>query len=174
MQDRTDATGRDPDRNAARDRAQGPFRPWRGEDAPKPGEAPATFHWPVTVYYEDTDAGGIVYYANYLRFFERARTEWLRALGVSHRDAAEQDGIQFVVRDLRVAYDLPARLDDRLTMHLNVTAVRRASLVLHQWATRTGSESVVLVEADVRIAAVRRDNGRPAALPSRLLSRISA
>ncbi|MEZ5659666.1 MAG: tol-pal system-associated acyl-CoA thioesterase [Burkholderiaceae bacterium] len=147
---------------------------WPADDgsAPDPDDTPATFRWPVTVYYEDTDAGGIVYYANYLRFFERARTEWLRALGVSHRETAQRDGLQFVVRDLQVSYHRPARLDDRLTMHLSLVECRRASISLRQWASLE-DDPTMLVEAVVRIAAIRCDNGRPTAMPSRLLSRIA-
>lgn len=156
-----------------RDRDPVAARPAGGLPAPELAFAPAAFLWPVTVYYEDTDAGGIVYYANYLRFFERARTEWLRSLGVSHRESAAVDGVQFVVRDLSVSYHRPARLDDRLTMHLQLVECRRASIVLRQWAT-PADDATLLVEAEVRIAAVRCDSGRPAPLPSRLLSRISA
>ncbi|MEZ5650206.1 MAG: tol-pal system-associated acyl-CoA thioesterase [Burkholderiaceae bacterium] len=148
-------------------------RPADDGSAPDPADASATFRWPVTVYYEDTDAGGIVYYANYLRFFERARTEWLRSLGVSHRESASIDGLQFVVRDLQVSYHRPARLDDRLTMHLSVVECRRASIVLRQWASPADAPTL-LVEGVVRIAAIRCDNGRPCAMPTRLLSRITA
>src|SRR5690606_4507806 len=72
------------------------------------------FSWPVRVYYEDTDAGGVVYYANYLRFMERARTEWLRSVGIDQRVLLRQDNLMFVVVDAQVSYKVPARLDDEL------------------------------------------------------------
>jgi acyl-CoA thioester hydrolase len=75
---------------------------------------PSVFTWTVRVYYEDTDAGGIVFYANYLKFFERARTEWLRALGVGQQLMAEEHGALFVVKNTSVDYHAPARLDDEL------------------------------------------------------------
>ena len=92
----------------------------------------------VRVYYEDTDAGGIVYYANYLRFFERARTDWLRAAGISHRELSEVDGLCLVVRDCTVQYLRPARLDDLLAVEVGIanpaTDVGRASLRFSQRA----------------------------------------
>lgn len=130
------------------------------------------FDWRVRVYYEDTDAGGIVFYANYLRFFERARTEWLRALGVSHRELAENDGQQFVVRSLSVDYRKPARLDDELDLQLSTIKARRASLVLEQRAYRRGSEDL-LVSAQVQIASVRCSDGSPVGMPKWLVKRVT-
>jgi acyl-CoA thioester hydrolase len=93
--------------------------------------ARSVFRWPVRVYYEDTDAGGIVYYANYLRFFERARTEWLRSLGgPSHSEIADARDEVFVVRGVSIEYLRPARLDDMLELELAVAEGRRASLTL--------------------------------------------
>lgn len=127
--------------------------------------ARSVFRWPVRVYYEDTDAGGIVYHANYLRFFERARTEWLRSLGgPSHSEIAAARDEVFVVRDLRIEYLRPARLDDMLEVELTVADGRRASLTLRQWAHRQG-EGETLVDARVRIAMIRRSDGRPVGLP---------
>jgi len=117
------------------------------------------------VYYEDTDAGGIVYHANYLRFFERARSEWLRSLGgPSHSEIAAARDEVFVVRDLRIEYLRPARLDDMLELELAVAGGRRASLTLRQWAHRQGDDET-LVDAQVRIAMIRRSDGRPVGLP---------
>ncbi|MGB7182407.1 MAG: tol-pal system-associated acyl-CoA thioesterase [Burkholderiaceae bacterium] len=130
------------------------------------------FDWRVRVYYEDTDAGGIVYYANYLRFFERARTEWLRALGVSHRDLAREEGLQFVVRSLVVDYRLPARLDDDLMLSLTNLKTRGASLLIEQNACRAGSEDI-LVSAQVRIASVRCADGSPVGMPKWLVKRVT-
>ena len=86
----------------------------------------STFVWPARVYYEDTDAGGVVYYANYLKFLERARTEWLRALGFDQRDLMRDAGILFAVRHVEIDYLLPARFDDELRIE---AAVERASKV---------------------------------------------
>ncbi len=125
----------------------------------------SVFSWPVRVYYEDTDAGGIVYYANYLRFFERARTEWLRSLGgPSHFEMARVRDEVFVVRGMRIEYHRPARLDDMLELELAVVESRRASIVLRQWARRQGDDEV-LADAEVRIAMIRRSDGRPVGLP---------
>ncbi len=127
--------------------------------------ARSVFRWPVRVYYEDTDAGGIVYHANYLRFFERARSEWLRSLGgPSHSEIAAARDEVFVVRDLRIEYLRPARLDDMLELELAVAGGRRASLTLRQWAHRQGDDET-LVDAQVRIAMIRRSDGRPVGLP---------
>jgi len=122
------------------------------------------------VYYEDTDAGGIVYHANYLRWMERARTEWLRSLGAHHVELAQRDAIQFVVSSLEIRYLRPARLDDLLRIDLTVAQARKASLVLDQRVFLIEGESVgaknpVLTEASVRVAVMNRITSRAAALP---------
>ena len=89
-----------------------------------------TFRWPVRVYWEDTDAGGIVFYANYLKFFERARTEWLRSLGLEQQRLREQTGGLFVVTETALRYHRPARLDDLLQVSARVTELGRASICL--------------------------------------------
>lgn len=109
------------------------------------------FRWPLRVYYEDTDAGGIVYYANYLRFFERARTEWLRAHGVESSRLAADAGVQFVVTAMDVRYHRPARLDDMLTVTARIAEHGRASLVFAQRALR-GDE--LLVTARIEAACI--------------------
>ncbi len=99
-----------------------------------PNNMPADFIWNVRVYYEDTDAGGIVYYANYLKFFERARTEWLRALGVNqHTLLAEHDTL-FVVKSVSAEYHAPAKLDDELKLTVSIEKLGRASIVFLQEA----------------------------------------
>ncbi len=95
-------------------------------DAVAAALAPLAFSIPVRVYYEDTDAGGIVYHANYLRFLERARTDWLRALGAVHSRIAENSGAVFVVRDMTIDFQSPARLDDLLTVDVRVLEAKRA------------------------------------------------
>jgi acyl-CoA thioester hydrolase len=92
------------------------------------------FSWPIRVYWEDTDAGGIVFYANYLKYFERARTEWLRSLGVQQRMLREQSGQMFVVGETSVRYHRAARLDDELLVTARVEEIGRASLIIVQQA----------------------------------------
>lgn len=133
--------------------------------------APA-FEMRVRVYYEDTDAGGIVYYANYLRYFERARTDWLRAMGAVHTELDTAHGLLFVVRDLAIDYHAPARLDDEILVDVRVIEARRASMRLAQCARRAG-ESEPLVRSSVRVAAIDRGTGRPVGFPRWLLERIA-
>lgn len=115
----------------------------------------------VRVYYEDTDAAGIVYYANYLKFAERARTEWLRAKGVGQRALSENEGVAFAVRRLSVEYLMPARLDDALEVRTRIVAVRGASLDGEQEISRGGQ---VLAQLTLTLACVAH-SGRPARLP---------
>lgn len=131
----------------------------------------ADFRWNVRVYYEDTDAAGIVYYANYLKYFERCRTEWLRRLGFDQREMASRDGLQFVVVDLAVQYHRPARLDDALTIDAAVVERARSYVVFRQQARR-GAE--LLASARVKVACV--DSGRlaPARMPALLLERMAS
>jgi acyl-CoA thioester hydrolase len=118
------------------------------------------------VYYEDTDAGGIVFYANYLKFFERARTEWLRACGIDQQRLADSNGIVFVVRRTSVDYSSPARLDDVIRVVSRIERLGRASVDFHQEAWRDG---VLLASGDIRIASVNRASVRPAAIPDAVL-----
>ena len=144
----------------------------RGNAGPAQTPLPS-FSIPVRVYYEDTDAGGIVYYANWLRFFERARTDWLRALGAAHTRMAEEQDIAFVVREIAVDYRRPARLDDELHVDVRLVKARPASWILWQSARRPGDPSP-LVAASVRIAAIRRSDGRPTGIPRWLHERAAA
>ena len=116
---------------------------------------------PVRVYYEDTDAAGIVYYANYLKFAERARTEWLRSKGVGQRALSDAEGVAFAVRRVSVEYLKPALLDDALEVHTRIVAVRGASLDGEQEIIRDGE---VLARLTLTLACVAR-SGRPARLP---------
>lgn len=127
----------------------------------------------VRVYYEDTDAGGIVYHANWLRWFERARTDWLRALGVEHSRMLAETGVGFVVRDMSIDYRRPARLDEELLVDVRLAEARRASWTLAQQARRPG-ETEPLVSATLRIAAVHLASGRPTAIPKDLAERALA
>jgi acyl-CoA thioester hydrolase len=118
----------------------------------------------LRVYYEDTDAGGIVFYANYLKFFERGRTEWLRALGFDHTYLRKQGQI-FVVRDLTLSYRKPAKLDDLLTIHTHVNRIGPASIHFAQQALRQGE---LLVEGNIQLCCVNRDTLKLGSLPMAL------
>lgn len=123
----------------------------------------------MRVYYEDTDFGGVVYYANYLRYFERARTEWLRSLGVDHQRLAREDGLQFVVRRAEIDFLRGAKLDDELSITVECTGKKRTYLMLRQRALR-GTEP--MAEAQVQAACVRRDDFKPAPIPAALAARL--
>ena len=122
-------------------------------------------HYSVRVYYEDTDAGGVVYHANYLRFAERARTEALRDLGVPHSEMTSQHGVMFMVRRIKVDYLGPALLDDSLVVITEPLAVRAASVDLRQGVVRLPERKLVVLE--VQLACVRLSDQRPARLPAR-------
>ncbi len=126
--------------------------------------------FPLRVYYEDTDAGGIVYYANYLRFAERARTEYLRSVGADHQTLLAKDGIAFTVRQCSVDYMSPAFLDDPLEVHTRFLEVRGASLRAEQVVKRKTDE---LARLNVRLACVG-DDGRPRRMPTALRSALSS
>lgn len=125
-----------------------------------------TFDWPLRVYYEDTDAGGIVFYANYLKFFERARTEWLRACGIDQRVLAESDGVLFVVKRTALEYSAPARLDDLIHVVSRIERIGRASVDFHQEAWRDGT---LLACGDIKVASVSAGAIRPVGIPASVL-----
>ena len=116
----------------------------------------------LRVYFEDTDAGGMVYHANYLRWAERARTEALREAGLPHQELVEREGAILVVRRVEVEYVRPARLDDALTVETRVLAVRGATLVLDQRARKNGADLAVM---RVELACLDRDGFRPRRIP---------
>lgn len=116
------------------------------------------FRFDIRVYYEDTDAGGVVYYANYLKFFERARTEWLRRLGVNQSEYAVQEQRLFVVNKVEIQYRKPAVLDDLLTLYSTITRVGRASLIFHQIAQR-GDQA--LCESTIEVCCIDAKTFRP-------------
>ncbi len=124
------------------------------------------FSWPVRVYYEDTDAGGIVFYANYLKYFERARTEWLRACGVDIRRLDEEAGLIFVVRRTAVDYTAPARHDDLVTIASRIERLGRASVDFVQEAWR-GEE--LLAAGSINLACIARATFKPAVFPPAVL-----
>ncbi|AQP35915.1 tol-pal system-associated acyl-CoA thioesterase [Vibrio anguillarum] len=126
----------------------------------------SAFHWPVTIYYEDTDAGGVVYHSNYLKFFERARTEMLRAVGVSQQ-ALLQQNIGFVVRHVDIDFLQAARLDDMLTINTVISALKKASLIFCQ--ELVNPEGKVLCKAIVKVACIDNQNMRPKAMPQSII-----
>jgi acyl-CoA thioester hydrolase len=132
----------------------------------------ADFRWPVRVYYEDTDSGGVVYYANYLRFMERARTEWLRALGFEQDTLIRDEGILFAVRSASLEYLRPARFNDQLLVGVRLAERRRASLSFLQEVSRAGEEAQPLCTGTIRIACLAADSLQPRPIPPHLLKEI--
>ena len=133
------------------------------------------FQWPVRVYWEDTDAGGIVFYANYLKFFERARTEWLRGLGIGQQHLRDAFDGMFVVTDAQIRYLRSARLDDLLSVTALVREAGKASLTIAQsaWlqpAHGSADEPILLCEGTVRIGWVNSQQMRPMRIPSDVLA----
>lgn len=131
----------------------------------------APFRWPVRVYWEDTDAGGVVYHASYLRFLERARTEYLRHLGIEQEGLRKDNNVVFVVRDIAIGFEKPARLDDVLGVTVMLVERRPASLVFQQQILRE-SDAAVLVQARVRAACVQAATFRPRPIPDGLFVEI--
>ena len=129
------------------------------------------FFWPVRVYYEDTDAGGVVFYANYLKFMERARTEWLRAMGYGQTELMQDAGIIFAVRRVEIDYLLPAKLDDALTVISTITKVSGASLTFTQRVQRDQDQST-LCESVIKIACLSQDELKPIAIPKEMREKI--
>jgi acyl-CoA thioester hydrolase len=127
--------------------------------------AESQFSWPTRVYWEDTDAGGVVYHAQYLAFLERARTEWLRARGKGQGLLRDECVLVFAVRAMRIVFRQPARLDDALDVSVVLRRCRRASLVIAQAIHRGGE---LLLDAEVRVAALNASDFRPRAIPDAL------
>ena len=125
----------------------------------------AAFSLPLRVYYQDTDSGGVVFHGNYLHFFERARTEWLRALGFDVRTLAAQDGLLFIVREVRVNYMRPAFVDDLLTATVELEHLGRAQFTLGQRVLR---DEELLVQGSINLACVTTDGLKPVRVPPRV------
>ncbi|NOQ16998.1 MAG: tol-pal system-associated acyl-CoA thioesterase [Methyloprofundus sp.] len=124
-----------------------------------------SFQWPVRVYYEDTDAGGVVFYANYLKFYERARTEMLRDMGFEQDELMLQEGVIFVVRSVQVDYLKPAKFNDLISVSANLSLVKSASLTFEQIITRADD---TLSKATIRIACLDAKSLRPKHIPDKL------
>jgi len=125
------------------------------------------FYWPVRVYYEDTDAGGVVYYANYLKFMERARSELLRHLGFEQDRLQQEQGILFAVHSASIRYKKPARFNDELNVVTSIPALGKASLTFLQKVYN--SDQVLLVQADITIACLNAEKFIPQAIPAVIL-----
>jgi acyl-CoA thioester hydrolase len=141
---------------------------------PSPSVNPSIFEHPIRVYWEDTDAGGIVFYANYLKFFERARTEWLRALGFGQQVLRDESGGMFVVSETTVKYHTPARLDDTLVVTAELQSGGKASLTIAQRAYlrtpgQTPTSDRLLAEGTIRLGWVDSTTLKPGRIPAPVL-----
>ena len=141
-------------------------------------QKPNAFTIPVRIYYEDTDAGGVVYYANYLKFFERCRTEWLREIGHDQADLLRDPGIAFVVRTVSVEYLKPARLDDQLVVGLEVEKISRAQIFFRQHIRRANPGAAngwdELVSGTIQIVCVNSALMKTTSIPPLLRTRLEA
>ena len=126
------------------------------------------FNWPVRVYYEDTDSGGVVYYANYLKFMERARTEYLRHLGFEQDALIKNENVLFAVRSIEVNYHQPARFNELLQVTARVVEFKKASMLFEQSILRQ-SDQQLLCDGLVRIASLKADSFKPCAIPRVIL-----
>ena len=135
---------------------------------------PPAFRFPLRVYWEDTDAGGVVFYANYLKFFERARTEWLRGFGFEQEILRIREGVMFIVSETAVRYLRPARLDDLLQVSVTIREARQASLQLAQQCWRSDPDGeTLLAEGTIRIGCVDSGTFRPRRIPISLLEALA-
>lgn len=134
------------------------------------------FVWPIRVYYEDTDAGGVVYHSNYLQFMERARTEWLRTMGFNQEQLHRERKLLFAVTNMEIRFQSPARLDDSLNVSVTMSSLKRASFILHQTIQRThhstSNNPQTLIQASVRIALLN-NHFKPTRLPPDLLKQLN-
>jgi acyl-CoA thioester hydrolase len=129
----------------------------------------AAFRFAIRIYWEDTDAGGVVFYANYLKFFERARTEWLRAAGVQQQALRDETGAMFVVAEVQTRYLAPARLDDEIAVTVAVSELGAASMVLEQQAWRGDT---LLATGSIRIGCVDGATLRPRRIPAQVVTAV--
>lgn len=130
------------------------------------------YSWPVRVYYEDTDLGGVVYYANYLRFMERARTEWLRSLGVDQTRLLAERGLIFVIVSAEIRYVQPARFNDELHVTVILESRRRAAMTFAQEIYRRAVDGELLTRGRVQAACVDAADFRPRAIPTDIVERL--
>ena len=137
---------------------------------------PNAFTIPVRIYYEDTDAGGVVYYANYLKYLERCRTEWLRAIGHDQADLLRDPGIAFVVRSVSLEYLKPARLDEQLTVSLEVEKITRSQIFFRQHIRRANLEGGwdELINGKIQIVCVNAAQMKITSIPNPLRTKLEA
>jgi acyl-CoA thioester hydrolase len=128
------------------------------------------FSWPVRIYYEDTDAGGVVYYANYLRYLERARTEMLRALGFEQDKLARDHNIIFIVRKVTIDYLKPAIFNEELTVNARIAGLRKASMLFEQ--TILNKQNDLLCQAEIMIACINNKTMKPVSIPAFIFSEL--
>ncbi|VAW69601.1 Tol-Pal system-associated acyl-CoA thioesterase [hydrothermal vent metagenome] len=131
------------------------------------------FSWPVRVYYEDTDTGGVVYYVNYLKFMERARTEYLRHLGFEQDQLIRQQNIVFAVRSVQLEYNSPARFNDHLTVTARIIEQKKVSMLFEQKISRITQPDHILCQGQVRVACLQADTFKPVAVPVAMIGAIS-
>ena len=131
------------------------------------------FNWPVRVYYEDTDSGGVVYYANYLRFMERARTEWLRSFGVEQDTLAQQDGLIFAVRSIQLEYVKPAKFNELLDVSVAISKTGKASVTFSQSIFQAEGQKLLLCTGTVKVACLNSVTFKPKAIPEIIRREIS-
>jgi len=135
-----------------------------------------SYFWPIRIYYEDTDSGGVVYHSNYLNFLERARTEWLRNLGIEQDELKQKDGVIFAVRKVEIDYKLAARFNDLLMTTTTVTKVSGASIELNQTIRKDeGADmqnSVIICDATIKIVSLQVNGFKPCAIPEILKTRL--
>ena len=133
------------------------------------------FIFPIRVYYEDTDSGGVVYYANYVKFMERARTEYLRSLGFEQDEIVANEGVLFAVRSLKIDYLKPARFNQLLNITVHVAEIRKASLLFVQRVELADHEaSKILCAGEVKVACLDAGTLRPTAIPPRILREVTS
>jgi len=159
-------------------RTAGAAAPSGGSAAHEVASVGAIFHWPVRVYWEDTDAGGIVFYPNYLKFFERSRTEWLRSLGIEQQALKNATGCMFVVAEATVRYYRPARLDDELIVTASLQETGRASMIIKQQALlktqQPGAQAMTLLcDGSIRIGWVDSTSLQPRRIPASILNSLN-
>ena len=135
------------------------------------GEGLSQFYWPVRVYYEDTDSGGVVYYANYLKFMERARTEWLRHIGFEQDILIDENEILFAVRHINIDFHNPARFNELLNVKTHITDQRKASLVFEQIISNQTEE--IICKAHIKIACLNCKTLKPEPIPETIISELN-
>jgi len=134
------------------------------------------FIWPIRVYYEDTDSGGVVYHSNYLNFMERARTEWLRAMGLEQDDIIKQHSLVFVVHSLSIDYIKPALFNEALVVKTHIEKLARASIIFKQVIVKQGTDAdneQILTQAMVKIVSLSLAKKRPSPLPKVIYEKFS-